>query len=135
MNCRRELLNRLAATKAWMGREALTHGLDASEWIVDNVLADLVTEGAVMFNTRGAQYRLAGEPLAREALRELLAKPGLKRFAVGRQSTQNPRLYRLGVAQRQVGDEAAICYEIELEYPGLDGMLRLQAGLREWMAP
>ena len=123
---KRELRRRLGLAPSWLTRTELVAQLDASEWLVDNALADLVMAGAVLFNSRGQQYKLAGEPVAREALRELLARPDVDRFVVGRQSQRDPKLYRIGVAQRETARGPGLMYEVELPYPGAMGMLAVQ---------
>lgn len=131
--CRAELLHRLGLAPSWVQREALAQGLPFSETAVDNELADLVVAQLVLFNARGREYRLAGEPVARRALRELLHKPQLQVLAVGAQSTVDATVYRLGVARRTrdaSGEPVTLMYELELPYPGLAGMQLVQQLMR-----
>lgn len=131
---KRELRRRLGLAPGWLTRTELVAGLEASEWRVDNALADLVVAAVVIFNARGAQYKLAGEPVAREALRELLARPSVDRFVVGRQSQRDPRLYRIGVAQRETAAGPGLMFEVELPYPGAMGMLEVQQLMEKAMS-
>lgn len=132
-SCRAELLHRLGLVSGWLSRAELGADLPFSETAIDNELADLVIAQAVLFNTRGREYRLAGEPVARRALRELLHKPELAVMTVGAQSKTDPTVYRLGVARRGLdaaGEPLNWMYEIELPYPGLAGMVEMQKLMR-----
>jgi len=133
-SCAAELLDRLGRAPSWVQRHVLIDGLGYGETVVDEELAELVITGKVLFNARGREYRLAGEPVARRALRELLAKPQLKRMVVGLQSRLDPRRYRVGVAQRQVGEDGepiTLMFEIDLPYPGMAGLLALHKQMSE----
>lgn len=132
--CAAALLDRLGRAPSWVQRSVLAEGLGYGETVVDEELAELVIAGKVLFNARGREYRLAGEPVARRALRELLAKPDLTRMVVGMQSRLEPSRYRVGVAQRQAGPDGeplTLMFEIDLPYPGMAGVLALQKQMSE----
>lgn len=132
-SCRAELLHRLGLASGWLSRADLGADLPFSETAIDNELADLVIAQLVLFNARGREYRLAGEPVARRALRELLHKPELGVMAVGAQSRTDASVYRVGVARRghdAAGEPMTWMFEIELPYPGLDGMVAMQNLMR-----
>jgi hypothetical protein len=77
-----DLLRRLASHGGWMDRAALVHNLGWSEARMDDELADLVAAGAVMWNERARQYRLAGATMARAAARQLLNQKDRERRRV-----------------------------------------------------
>lgn len=128
--CAVALKRRLAAAGTWMGREDLQQGIGYSAARVDDELADLVLAGQVLYNERGREYRLAGTPLARRALRLLIEAPDLKRRVIGQQSTCK-QFMQLGIATRSQdadGAELLVMAELQFDYPKKDdaeGMPRM----------
>lgn len=123
---RRQVLQQLALATGWMSRADLQLALDCREHALDGELADLVMAGQVLYQQRTREYKLAGTPVARKALRELVQQPGLQRFVVGEAGRGGN--YRLGIARR-VQDERGEAFiamaEIELQKPGAQELLRL----------
>lgn len=52
------MLKRLQATSVWLDRHALSAGASASNWAIDDALADLVLDRLVVYR-QGFGYRLA----------------------------------------------------------------------------
>lgn len=115
--CASKLKRALAAHGSWMGRVPLGLVVDFSEARVDDELADLVLAGDVLFNERSREYRLAGTPLARRALRELLAGTTATHLMLA--PSADKTTMRGGLALRRVqadGTEALCTLELELPH-------------------
>ena len=128
------MVQRLAAHGGWMTRNQLTHGLGWSEGLLDDELADLVTEGTVRFNARMREYCLGGTPWARRALQRLVER-GLNKVALVGQS-RNPPGTHIGMAQRvrtADGAETLVMAEIAMPPQPLAQMLELTAHMNTWL--
>lgn len=125
-NLARRIRHHLALADGWVRRDDLQHALGCNSYLLDGTLADLVVDGAVLFNTRSREYRLAVTPLSRRALRMLLQQPDLQRATVGMEDGRGK--YRLGLALRvpeaQGGPLIALT-EIEMDKPALGDLLAL----------
>ena len=117
-DCTRLIKRTLAAHGGWLARPMLTVACRPySEARLDDGLADLVVAGDVLFNERGSQYCLAGSPLARRALRELLR--GTARRHVMGQPNKDKTLMCWGVAVRVPaadGQEDLVMAELEMPH-------------------
>lgn len=123
---RRRVLQQLALATGWLSRPDLQLALDCREQALDGELADLVMAGQVLYQPRTREYKLAGTPVARKALRELVQQPGLERFVVGEAGRGG--VYRVGIARRvqdERGEPFIAMSEIELQKPGMQELLRL----------
>lgn len=128
------MVQRLAAHGGWMGRAELTHGLGWTETLLDNELADLVTEGTVRFNERTREYCLGGTPWARRAMQRLIER-GLTRYAVVGHSRHPPGTH-IGLAQRVAaadGAEHLVMAEISMPPQPVDRMLDLTVVMNTWL--
>lgn len=126
--CSRALRDRLVNAGGWLSRDDLVRGLDWTEARVDDELADLVTTGYVLFNSRGRQYRLAGERQARSAVRMLIQSDELGMAVSASPDASKPALMRVGIAVRNTGpDGNELIAMVELEVPCATGQER--AGL------
>jgi len=133
--CAHALTRRLAEHGGWMGREALTNGLDFGASVVDDELADLVVAGTVLFNPRGREYRLGGTLWARRAMRELVRSGG-PRAAVGGPSPDRKQ-YHLGMAQRvhlPSSGEQLVMSELVMDHPDIAGLEQLARVVQGWGA-
>lgn len=110
-----DLLRRLASHGGWMDRAALVHNLGWSEVRMDDELADLVSAGAVMWNERARQYRLAGATMARAAARQLLAQKAEGRQRVVLARPDKSGAMAVGVA-RLHGDTVLMA-ELQIDSP------------------
>lgn len=132
--CAAALKRRLAEHGGWLGREDLGRVGDFSAGRVDDDLADLVIEGSVLFNPRGREYKLAGSPLARKALQQMLAS-GDSRRVLGAQSADKTK-YRLAVAVRTRdfnGAELLVMGEVEQPYPSdAEALERMARQICQW---
>lgn len=125
---------RLAKHGGWMSRAELTHGLGWSEGLLDDELADLVTEGTVRFNERMREYCLGGTPWARRAMQRLLERDLQRCALVGH--TRNPAGVHVGLAQRVPaadGAERLVMAEIDMPPQPLAQMLDLAAHVNTWL--
>lgn len=116
--CSRALVRQLATTGGWCSKAELTAATDYTQARVEDELADLVLAGDVQYNQRSREYRLAGTPLARKALQQLLAGTDQRRI-LGAQSPDKKR-YLLGIATRSQaadGQELLTMAEVEMPYP------------------
>lgn len=128
------MVQRLAAHGGWMSRAELTHGLGWSEGLLDDELADLVTEGTVRFNERMREYRLGGTPWARRAMQRLIER-GLNKYALVGHS-RNPPGTHIGLAQRvrdAHGAETLVMAEIAMPPQPVDQMLQMTAVMNTWL--
>lgn len=128
------MVHRLAAHGGWMSRAELTHGLDWAESLLDDELADLVTEGTVRFNERMREYCLGGTPWARRAMQRLVER-GLNRYALVGQS-RNPPGTHIGLAQRVTAADGAqqlVMAEIEMPPQPVAQMLELTVAMQAWL--
>lgn len=117
-SCARGLVRQLAVGGSWMGRAEFEPPENCSEARLDDELADLVLAGTVLYNQRAREYKLAGTPLARKALQQLLASRD-KRRMLGAQSPDKQR-YLVGIATRSTaadGSEELQMAELEMPYP------------------
>lgn len=128
------MVHRLAAHGGWMSRRELTHGLGWAESLLDDELADLVTEGTVRFNERMREYCLGGTPWARRAMQRLVER-GLNKYAlVG--NSRNPPGTHIGLAQRVAtpdGTETLVMAEIEMPPQPPAQMLELTVHMQAWL--
>ncbi len=116
--CSRALVRQLATAGGWCSKADLTAATDYTQARVEEELADLVLAGDVQYNQRAREYRLAGTPLARKALQQLLAGTD-KRRILGACSPDKKR-YLLGIATRSQaadGEELLTMAELEMPYP------------------
>lgn len=99
---RSDVLQVLAQAGTWVPRQGLDH-LTTSKLALDDVLADLVTEGLAEFQ-QFVGYRLAMSPLARKALQKLQLEPHDRR-AVEAETVEKrgKSQVRMGVAERCPG--------------------------------
>lgn len=132
--CARALTRRLAEHGGWASRNELGRVGDYSEARVDEELADLVVAGNVLYNPRGREYKLAGTPLARKALQQMLAN-GDQRRVLGAQSADKAT-YRMGLAVRArdfSGAELLVMGEVQMPYPaGQDELARMAWQISQW---
>lgn len=115
--CANALRRALATHGSWMSRAGLGRVTDFSEGRVDDELADLVVAGVVLFNERSREYRLAGSPLARAALRNLLAGSGQRHFLMA--PSADKTLMKVGFAMRHVdaaGNEQLLTADLEMPH-------------------
>lgn len=109
VHCRRSanvLHRRLAQAGTWVARPELVQGLELGPHALDAALDALVLDGHAQFKA-GAGYRLAGTPLARQALRQLLAGEGLNLVVLGRPQRD---AFAVAVARRTA--HSWVCYEL-----------------------
>lgn len=111
------VLRRLAEAGGWVSRADLAEGLQWSEQRVDDELADLVVDGAALYNARGREYRLGGSALARSAMQRLLAGTN-KHVLLARPHKTEPTM-QMGLATRAVdytGGELLVMGDLEMPY-------------------
>lgn len=115
--CATALRRALAAHGGWMNSPDLDKASTYSQARVDDELADMVVAGDVLYNERARQYRLAGSPLARRALRDLLSTGERLRLLASPDAEKT--LMRVGLAVRCVdadGAEQLVMADLELPH-------------------
>ena len=123
MNRARELLlRRVAAAGGWISRAELSGATDFSETRVSDELAELVVDGLITFNARGAEYRLAGTRAGRAAMVRHLGDEQQRTQVVG-MPDRAAGVMRLGIARRlpAAGSAEAQAVACELEVPYATG--------------
>lgn len=108
----------LATCGTWTGRDELIAAAGCSESRAEDELADLVLTGRALYNQRTREYRLAGSPLARRALQQLLEGGGERRV-LARQSADKAR-FEFGLAVRSTGPEGEERFtmaDLDMPYP------------------
>jgi len=109
------LLHRLACLGGWAAAPQVMADLPWASAILEDHLADLVTQGRALYNSRSREYRLAGEPAQRRAVLEVLRDQEAELFV---KLVQGQRAVRVGIARRVAGrDGLVVTAEIELPRP------------------
>lgn len=115
---RSRVVQMLTLQGGWVQRDALD-ALTTSRVALDDVLADLVTEGEAEFR-RHIGYRLTGSLLVRRACQRLEQAPELQRVVLGYERQTDAGVQTvLGVAQRHPSLPGRLVgFEVELPLVG-----------------